>query len=125
MLRCCCISTLVLTCFRLKKDRATFFTTRNNCCEFLASEGVIFQIVMKPIYRSSEFSMSSINIQLGKKSHELLMENFSENLLECSVTLPRHSRGIAFYREFGGHCTHYGFYMHQALLVCKVVFSQL
>ena len=25
------------------------FSTRNNCCEFLASDGVIFQSVLKPI----------------------------------------------------------------------------
>ena len=48
ILRCCYISALVLTCFRLTKGRATFFSTRNNCCEFLVSKGVILQNDIHP-----------------------------------------------------------------------------
>ena len=48
--RICYISALVLTCFRLKKGRATFFSTRNNCCEFLAFYGVnTHSVIQSPI----------------------------------------------------------------------------
>ena len=33
--RCCCISALVLNCFRLKKDRATFFRPETIVASFL------------------------------------------------------------------------------------------
>ena len=31
------------------------FSTRNNCCEFLVSDGVIFQCVTKPFFKTSVF----------------------------------------------------------------------
>ena len=51
LLRCCYISVLVLTCFRLTKGRY-FFSTRNNCCEFLASYGAILQSDIQPYFKT-------------------------------------------------------------------------
>ena len=45
--RCCFISAHVLSCFRLTKGCDALFSTRKNCCEFLASYGNIFQSVIQ------------------------------------------------------------------------------
>ena len=40
-----------LLVFALAKGRATFFLTRNNCCEFIASYSVFFQSDFQPYFK--------------------------------------------------------------------------
>ena len=41
--------------FRCEEGPCYVFSTRNNCCEFLASDGVIFQSVIKPFFKMPVF----------------------------------------------------------------------
>ena len=41
--------------FSPDKGSCYVFSTRNNCCEFLASDGVIFQSVIKPFLKTPVF----------------------------------------------------------------------
>ena len=43
---------------RLKKSRAIFFSTRNNCCEFPAYYGVIFQSDFQSYFKTPVFCAS-------------------------------------------------------------------
>ena len=54
--------------FSPKEGSCYVFSTRNNCCEFLASDGVISQSVIKPFFKPLVFGASlTSNIDLVYK----------------------------------------------------------
>ena len=81
-LRYCYISTLVLTCFRLTKGTCHTFSTRNNCCEFLASYGVNIQSVIQSYLKTPVFGASLSYLQVPFPSVFLLVN--SSNFLQFS-----------------------------------------
>ena len=86
--RCCYISALVLTCFRLTEGRAMHFRPETIVDKFLASYGVTFQSVTKSFFNSlTEYPML-IQMFTGSFSnlhHYSLPDSNSRNPASCHI----------------------------------------
>ena len=113
-IRCCYILPLVLNCFCLTKGRSTHFrpetivasflhlmvilipdkwscyefSTRNNCCEFLAFYGVIVQSViqsyLKMLVRGASSSYLNQQIEITTKTKHKTNQLLQYSLLDCN-----------------------------------------
>ena len=66
--------------FSPKEGSCYVFSTRNNCCEFLATDGVIFQSVTKPFFKTPVFGAPLIFFK-GLEIHACFSKMIQDDLI--------------------------------------------